>query len=304
MKSQSEPRVSAPPSETLGDPAPGALVPWRLQLHWAAQIVAAVGHTFATPRPDDSHTSLTWDDRRSRFLGEPLRGTPIRAALDVHGLTLHAVDGRDGASLAAFPLGGRSLDEGYAGMATLLTEASKGALRGVLARRDYDMPDHPVAHGAPFAAEDRAGYEELARWYRSAEALLQWLRLGERDASEVRCWPHHFDIATLIPVPLRGGSGGGNIGVGMTPGDEAYGEPYWYVTPSPHADEPATPPLPSGGHWRTEGWFGAVLTGTAIVSAGTAVAQEKAASGFLSEAVGAARTIVLAAGAGAEEGGS
>ena len=52
--------------------------------------------------------------------------------------------------------------------------------------------------------------------------------------------------------------------MGLSPGDSSYGEPYFYVTPWPYPDSPAPPPLPAGAAWHRTGWFGAVLTATAI----------------------------------------
>lgn len=279
----------------LGRPIPSTLAPWRLQLHWAAQIVSAAGHTFAEPRADDSHTSLTWDPTGNRLMGEPLRGTPVRAALDVAGLALTVVDGPRGETIASFPLAGRTLHQGYEAMARLLEETSAGGLRGALARRGYDMPEHPVASGAPFAAEARSGYEELARWYGNAAALLEGVRSDHPEASDVRCWPHHFDIAVLLSLPPAGREDGGSIGVGLTPGDTFYSEPYWYVTPSPSGPDPATPSLPGGGRWRDD-WFGAVLTGSDLVAVGNrAEAQLHAVTEFVSAAIAAGRAIVAAA---------
>ena len=44
----------------VGTISPDALVDARLQLHHAAQLVAAVGATLLPPRPDDGHPNLGW----------------------------------------------------------------------------------------------------------------------------------------------------------------------------------------------------------------------------------------------------
>ncbi len=64
----------------------------RLQLHWAAQIAAAVGRTLLSPQQDDSHTTLTWSPagRRCRRHASadgthPRRRLPLlRGALRPH----------------------------------------------------------------------------------------------------------------------------------------------------------------------------------------------------------------------------
>ena len=80
----------------------------------------------------------------------------------------------------------------------------------------------------------------------------------------MRCWPHHFDLATLVSVPGGAPGDARTIGVGLSPGDGSYAEPYFYVTPWPSPDSPALPELPAGADWHRTGWFGAVLTATAI----------------------------------------
>jgi len=77
----------------------------------------------------------------------------------------------------------------------------------------------------------------------------------------VLCWPHHFDIATLItldvdePDPETARS----INVGLSPGDESYDEPYFYVTPWPEPREPEKEVLAGGGLWHKEDFTAAVL---------------------------------------------
>src|SRR5512134_3835618 len=46
----------------------------RLQLHYAAQFATALGISYLSPRPDDSHTNLGWDPRL-----EALRSRDVRA---------------------------------------------------------------------------------------------------------------------------------------------------------------------------------------------------------------------------------
>jgi hypothetical protein len=105
----------------------------------------------------------------------------------------------------------------------------------------------------------------------------------------VRCWPHHFDIATLIDVS-RGASGEARtIGVGLSPGDASYPEPYFYVTPWPAPADPALMALPGGGAWHRAGWFGAVLTGSAIFAGadGSPSTRAEVVARFLDVAAGA-----------------
>src|SRR5258706_15726292 len=93
--------------EPLGRVEPRALGLARLSLHWAAQIVAAVGSTLIEARPDWSHTSLAWLDGPRGLAGEPLPGG-ARAFLATEEFFLGVLgrDGRWGAD--RFGLGNRA----------------------------------------------------------------------------------------------------------------------------------------------------------------------------------------------------
>ncbi|MBD3873434.1 MAG: hypothetical protein IFK91_11040, partial [Acidobacteria bacterium] len=158
--------------------------------------------------------------------------------------------------------------------------------------RPSDRKPHWARHLADLAtkAGEKSG---LARWFANGNLVLRELTSSDRGWAEVRCWPHHFDLGTVISLESSGdASSGRSIGVGLSPGDTSYSEPYLYVNPYGLTDQPANqPPLESGAHWHTDGWFGAVLTATAIVvnPGGT---QESAVLSFLHGAVDAARNLL------------
>ena len=84
----------------------------------------------------------------------------------------------------------------------------------------------------------------------------------------MQIWPHHFDVATLITLhPEANTQNVRTLGVGMSPGDATYEEPYFYVTPWPYPEVSELPDLDGGGRWHVEGWTGSVLIGTRIAMA-------------------------------------
>jgi len=277
--------------EPRGVPAPTMLADARVELHWAAQIVAAVG--------PESQTSLEWLKAERSLVGGATPGGQ-RLGLRPADLTLvlHEPQDRNGGPRRELPLAGRTLDEARRWAAEAL-----GAVATVVP--SYEMPQHPVAHRGTFTGGDRAALAELERWYASADWSLREVRrtpsyaLG--NSSPVRCWPHHFDIATLIELPPTGASvATQTIGVGLSPGDGSYAEPYFYVTPWPrpaNPDDPrlpALPVLPGGAAWHRTGWFGAVLTATAIFADanGSPSTRAELVSQFLRVAAGAAGTLL------------
>src|ERR1041384_8847530 len=102
----------------------------------------------------------------------------------------------------------------------------------------YEIARHPIATGGAYRRGDVA--EELrllATWFDEAHSALdgvgQRMRARPLDASPVRCWPHHFDMATLISLDEAKGEKGRSVNAGFSPGDEHYEEPYYYVSPYP-----------------------------------------------------------------------
>jgi hypothetical protein len=108
--------------------------------------------------------------------------------------------------------------------------------------------------------------------------VLESLRDRTSGASEVRCWPHHFDIATLVDI-----GSGATVGVGLEPGDTYYVEPYFYVNRHPRpADKTLATTLDGNGSWHTREWIGAVLPGSRVSPAD---GQREQIDAFLDSAV-------------------
>jgi hypothetical protein len=113
------------------------------------------------------------------------------------------------------------------------------------------------------------------------------------SASPVRCWPHHFDIATLItivtnePDPEKARS----IGFGLAPGDQYYNAPYFCAVRWPIPKRIGFPPLEGNGQWHSTDWVGAVLPAFRIAR-GTAAEQGAQVAAFASSAVPAARSLL------------
>lgn len=285
----------------------GALGPSRLrdpllQLHHAVQLVASAGQTFAVPAEDDSHRAMTWDADLEALVGSGFAGPyPFRVALRPRDLTLLLLD-RTGQALGTLPLQGRPREEGYEWL-SLAVATYLGGAPPVLERPSYALPGHPVADGEPFDV-DADALRVVTHLYGSAAELLDAVRRSRPEASVVRCWPHHFDVATLLTLAAGDGTGGDQtgketpgdhrtrgertIGVGLAPSGGGLDDWYWYVTPHPYPEALALPRLEGPGAWHTDGWTGALLTAEAV----TAVDPHRRRSmvrAFVDEAVAASR---------------
>ncbi len=275
--------------QALGGRDPLALEDARLQAHWAAQPIASVGMAFADHTDDDSHTNMEWMERGRMLAGQVItRMPPFRAAMQPGALTLMLLD-LEGDEIGRLALEGHTLDRAYEWLAAMIDTLIEGD-PVKLGRPAYDLPHHPTADGKPFPGGDVESFLEIGHWFANANLVLRGIQKDVPGALPVRCWPHHFDMATLIQVDTEAKT---SIGIGMTPGDGNYAEPYWYVSPWPYPESRQLPDLAVGA-WHTEGWTGAVLTGTEVVAAGDAAAQHERSAGFVKTAIEHCKTLLNA----------
>lgn len=237
-----------------------ALTENRIQLHYAIQFLAATGAALAEPQPGYSHTSLRWNAVQQLFVSAPITARqPFYVALDPVNLILFVLD-QGGITIAQFPLDQRTLTEG---LNWLKSEIAKcGANAEAVTFLSYppdDFPNHAIAQGAPFNIRGIEERKLLTGYYHETYGLLEAIATQTPGASPIYIWPHHFDMATLITLPEQQGSEPRSIGIGLSPGDSSYAEPYWYVSPYPYPPRSGLSALAGGGFWHINHWVGAVL---------------------------------------------
>ena len=263
----------------------------RLQLHYAIQLVAATGAALAEPLPDYSHTSLAWQSELALFTGMLIRSQhPFRVAIEPTQLTLFVLDQRN-QTIASLPLSGKTLAQGLDWLKSVIVKLGANAEK--VAFLDYppdDFPDHAIAHGAAFQASSALPLSDLVHYYANTHLLIQSIVQTQVEASAIRIWPHHFDLASLITLPGMKNGSPLTVGVGMSPGDTSYDEPYWYVSPYPYPDVIALPALAGDGFWHTQHWVGAVLKASQVSH--TETEQASQVESFLRSAVNASISLL------------
>ena len=248
--------------------APARLNTARDLAHKAVQLVTKAARANLTPAPDDSHSNLGWDRKRGAFLSQPImdkNGTTF-IGFAISGFELIVI--RDGHEIATRNLAGVADADASGWLDTQLTDIGLEPTGSTTL--PYDLPasagriDIYTVDGV---AEDLA---VLASWYMLADEVLtasaEKLTHLHPGPSAVRCWPHHFDIATYVSLEEGDFETARGIGVGMSPGDGTYGEPYFYVNPWPHLSPDTLPQLPAPGHWHTQDFVGAIATASEVLS--------------------------------------
>jgi hypothetical protein len=258
---------------------------WR-EIHHAAQIASEVGKAWAPPRDDDAHSSFQW--RAGALVGATVPAPRrFRATLRVLDRVV-ALEALDGSILARRALAGTTVADS---MDWVRREAER--LAGAPARQRAvpapDLPPHRVGQGAPFPASDGVAFERLSRLLGGADAVLRRVEATLPGAGPVRCWPHHFDLATLATGVT--GDPARSVGVGLAPPDAIGARGYWYVAPWAPAPPPAgADPLLPWGRWipRAGGWPLAVLGVEEVSTPPEPGPRAARLAGFLVAAVAAA----------------
>ena len=242
-----------------------------------------MGISFLPPEADDGHSNLEWLAAHRALASQPVLSPSgvVRLAVCVPDLALLIL--HDGLARHSFGLQGQTTGAATTWVRAKLDEVGlKGASYSL--DRHFEIPAHPVGSGAPYSA-DAEQLEQLAGWFGNAALVLEAVR-SDAHGTPVRCWPHHFDIATLLTV-----RDGATVGVGMEPGDGYYDEPYFYVNANPQPSrEMLTARLEGGGQWHTHEWIGAVLPASRVSERGGE--QEEQVLAFLHSAISACRSLV------------
>ena len=244
----------------LRNPQPTTLAAARALAHRAAQWPARAARANLDPVPDDSHAALAWDPARAALLSQPLKGG-VQVGLRVGVLELIVTHKAETQAIALATNTDMEVAEWLDGK--LKNEGLQPA-SGV--KLPYDMPPTNFAR----AVDEPPRLAALAGWFAAGAELLEEMRRKYRrfkpGPSPVRCWPHHFDIAILVRLEEAQAGEPRAIGIGLSPGDDYYAQPYFYASPYPAPDTQNLPPLPPGGRWHTQGFFGAVATGVEMLA--------------------------------------
>lgn len=252
----------------------------RLQAHYGVQWLARAARAYIAPLPDDRHTNLGWHDELPGLATHPLPQGPV-IGLNMLVLALDLWDGPGRTGARSIRLDGRRDADIRAWLGEGLAARGLDA-QALDAPLPYQIPDHPLGHGAAYATGGLGkALAGLVAWYANANGILNEARqrfVARAAPPPVRCWPHHFDLHSLLTLdaPPR------TIGLGFSPGDEYYDQPYFYVSAHPSPDVTALPSLSPIGHWHTHHFTAAVAVADRIIAAPD---PQAATAAFVSAAI-------------------
>jgi len=262
----------------------------RETVHEAIQFIASTGISYVPKKQDDSHTNCEWSRNLKSFVGNVFgEKRNICLGLNIADFKLLLLK-ENWTIIEEFNLNGKSLHE-------ILTWMKKNyESRGLdfdqfTLDKHYDIPAKYVFEGIKFNVENKQAFQELSDYYANADLVLRSYISDLTNATPVRCWPHHFDIATLLNIDQDKLQ---SIGIGLSPGDSNNQEPYFYVTMWPYPDlEKISLPEISEGKWNVEGWIGTSLKTSEIVKNTNEQKQSEMVLNFIESSVTAVKRALI-----------
>ena len=235
---------------------PSELVEARALSHIACQWPSKAARANLTSEPDDSHSNLGWNRRYNAHVSRHL-DLEDRFQIGFSFTTQALIWFADGSIADSFELADNTASS---------TESWIDAhLRQVRLK--------PLANAKmPYELDASLDYTRFSQVQREMSVLGAWYDYGQvaLDAlvahhpigvsvPTVRCWPHHFDLGALFALEEGDPETARSLGVGMSPGDQSYAEPYFYCSPWPVPDVAKLPLLDNPLRWHTEGFVSAIV---------------------------------------------
>jgi len=241
-------------------------------IHQISKVLAKLGKSFVSQKPDDSHTNLYWEPLQKRMLGRWIETSngPVLPCINIEDLSFQWLNARmEVIDEKLFE--NKNYDE-IENMVSDTLPSHELSSNKFLDPLHFAITDYPFKN-QPFK---RIKSENLSDWsnLRSLanhvlKDIVAYLNLN----IEVRIWPHHFDTGIYFQWTDNLG-----IGAGLAMKDSMVSEPYFYISgysSDNNIEYSKAFPLTHGEWVKTGSWKGGILPVTKFFSEnGQNVTQE------------------------------
>jgi hypothetical protein len=222
------------------------------ELHIAAQYLAAAAISFVEKKDDDSHTNLGWSNESLTLSTRSLNSNGDKLALDfssyslvwnttsgvISSLGLDKVTHNQVLEWINLQLKGREYDSSY-----------KYSLH-------YDIGYGIDIDNYSFPEANNEELQKIANHLNVAQSAMQDILEKKKLNSEIRVWPHHFDLGayTVISETL-------SLGFGLAIPDSGIDDFYYYISGYKGNDTLETKNFQKleNGEWQTGEWKAGTL---------------------------------------------
>ncbi len=227
------------------------------KMHQLAQTLTKFNRSYASSKPDDSHTNLALDPVADRLVG---RWVSTADGDKIMGLCLKdfriKVYSRTWEVLYETDIEGVTQESLEKQLEEILPQLGLKP-DGFGDSLHYEIPGYEFAEAPISGITDT----EMAIWIEQralANEACQWLLNHLQLSGEIRIWPHHFDTGIYVEPTAHIG-----FGFGLAMKDEMVGSPYYYFSAYGLHDNDIDYQLLSTlghGQWLIkENWMGAIL---------------------------------------------
>ena len=237
-----------------------ALTAVRTHSHAACQWVTKAARANLEAVADDSHSNMGWLPSISCLVSHRLDKTnSVGFSFETASLLI-----LDEARISAeCPLQGATDTEAGRWLDTQLKELGLRETRHAV--MPYQLEAVPTRYDF-----DLQSLIALGRWFSIGFAILpiviEQMEANTVNKPSVRCWPHHYDVGGLMLLDDDDPETARSIGVGLSPGDNHYAEPYFYCNPWPVPPVQSLGEAPTGLRWHVDGFVSLIATATSLQS--------------------------------------
>ncbi|MFT5618895.1 MAG: hypothetical protein ACI85I_002130 [Arenicella sp.] len=226
------------------------------QLHLAAQYLAVAGINFVDKKADDSHTNLGWDSENLRLTSRFLANTGFQVGLNYTDFSLEWL--KVGEVQDSLPLHESSHN------AVVDWVSKKIATAGIEGSYNYslhyDIPYNSLGNDFRYELVSKSEMHRLAGLLSVAQNQFQIFLQNEKLDSEIRVWPHHFDLGIYTEADS---SKNLFVGAGLAVPDSLVDDLYYYISGYKDGESMAVSSFLalSQGKWA-DNWDGGVMAST------------------------------------------
>lgn len=233
-------------------------------LHQVAQFLAMVSNSYLPRQPDDTQNSFKWNPETNYLEGEWLKHGNIRMLLDVVNFEL-VIDKY--LSYEIIALDGWSKEQIIGNIQNALKQYKLNAVH-LKPISQFKLPYNEalVTHYSKPSGDE---LKEWARWLNNTYLILEEIKSKIDSVSDIRVWPHHFDMGCYIPIEHDlSGNLTKTVGIGLAIPDAYVPEPYYYINhwSTSSIQYTDTPPKMRHGYWHRKDWNGLVLPSSVVLA--------------------------------------
>ncbi|MBD3636495.1 MAG: hypothetical protein HUJ25_04065 [Crocinitomicaceae bacterium] len=220
------------------------------QQHIAAQYLSAFANNYLPGKDDDSHTNLSWNPITAQLTTRETEDG-VYMCLDYNTFSLFWR--KKNRLISKLDLHGSKHKDVMRWFKIITLDNNLPELKYEF---KYELPYEPITDEFRFELISQEDLNKNINILNSAQQVFEQFLTENNLSSEIRVWPHHFDMGIYTKV-----SGDLHLGIGLAIPDDMVDGFYYYVFGWKNGEQVNTSDkdMLENGRWISSKWNGAVL---------------------------------------------